>query len=434
MTPTSLPWRQQVAQLHRWLRRGLGSTLGRNILSLYGLQFANYILPLVTVPYLVRVLGPERFGAVAFGQGLMAYFTLVVNYGFDWSATRTISVQREDREAVSRTASSVWAAKALLCLGSFLVMMVLVQTVPRLHEEAILLYLLFGIVVGNVLFPTWLFQGLERMVAISVINFVMRLLTTISVFGLIRQPSDFLNYAVLLSVQWIGAGVLGIWVSNKSLQTPFRWPGWHSIITILADGWVLFLSTGAVALYTTGNSFILGMLTDNTVVGYYSAAERLVKTAQRLLTPITQAVYPRFSKMAVETPSTMLAWARRGLILQSGVGFILSALLFLGASIITQWVLGNAYGPAVDIMRLLAPLPLLISIGSSFGQFVMLPFHRDRARLFIFAGAGIINILLAFLLTSHWKGEGMAIAVLSSELIVTVSFLVYVKKQGISPI
>ncbi|MDH7475801.1 MAG: oligosaccharide flippase family protein, partial [Anaerolineae bacterium] len=99
--------------------KSINSALGRNVLSLYALQFANYVLPLIAVPYLVRVLGPEKFGAVAFGQSLMMYFVLMVNYGFDWSATRTISVQRDNLYQVSRTASAVLGTKVLLTIISF---------------------------------------------------------------------------------------------------------------------------------------------------------------------------------------------------------------------------------------------------------------------------------------------------------------------------
>ena len=259
-------------------------------------------------------------------------------------------------------------------------------------------------------------------------------MTTLVILLLIRQPADFLIYAGLLSLQWIGTGVVGVWVAYRSLHISYRWPGWRDVVRVLRDGWVLFLSTAAVSLYTTGNTFILGMLTNNTVVGYYSAAEKLIKTSQQLLVPITQAVYPRFSKLAVESRGSVLRWARRGLFVQSILGFGLSLFLLVGAPIIVQVILGTDYYPAVPIMQLLAPLPLLIGIASSFGQFIMLPFQRDRARLIVFAVAGMTNILLAYLLTPLWSGNGMAVAVLISEFIVTISFFVYVKKQKISPI
>ncbi len=161
--------------------KGVTSPVGRNIVSLYVLQFGNYVLPLITVPYLVRVLGPEKFGLVAFGQGLMAYFSLVVNYGFDWSATRKIAVQQDDPESVNRTAANVWGAKALLCSACALILLALVLSVPRLSEISLLMLILYGSVIGNVLFPVWLFQGMERMTAISITNLAVRTLGAVTI-------------------------------------------------------------------------------------------------------------------------------------------------------------------------------------------------------------------------------------------------------------
>ena len=423
-----------VGRVKTLFRLGLNSSIGQNVLSLYGLQFANYILPLVTVPYLVRVLGPEKFGAVAFGQSLIAYFVLVVNYGFDWSATRKISVQRDDLNAVSRTATSVWAAKALLCGAGFLVLVGLMWVAPKFSEISILLLVLYGIVVGNVLFPTWLFQGLERMVAISAINFVARLLVTVGVFALIHRPADFIIYAGLLSFKWVGAGVIGVWLAYRTLKISFVPPSWTEVRQALIEGWTIFLSKGAVGLYTAGNAFILGLLTNNTVVGYYSAAEKLVKAIQLLLNPISQAVYPRFSKMATDSSANALKWGRRMLLLMSGFGLVLSIGLFVGASTIVQVMLGPDYGPSVSVVRILAFLPLIIGASNVLGVQIMLPFGRDRAFTSILAGAGLINIVLVFLLTPLWQQNGIAAAVLTTEVFVTLTMLVYLMANHLSPL
>ena len=407
----------------------LRSAVGRNALSLYGFQFANYLMPLIVVPYLVRVLGPEKFGAVAFGQGLMAYFTLVVNYGFDWSATRTISIERRDPNAVSRIASSVWIAKTLLCLGSFLFMMVMIQIAPRLQDEATLLYLLFGIVVGNVLFPTWLFQGLERMVAISVINFTMRALTTLAIFWLVRQPADFLTYAGLLSFQWVGAGALGIWVANRRFRTSFEWPGWQSVIAALSDGWMLFLSNvgATVSLYTTGNTFILGMLANNTAVGYYGAAEKLINSAGRLLGPAAQALYPRSAMLATGSKARFLSWTRKTLALMGGAGFVISFILFCGAPYIVRVVLGQSYEPSVAIVRILSAYPFINGITNILGVQIMLPLHRDKPFFVILLLAVILNVVLAIFLVPLWNEIGMAIAVLTAGVFVATAQLMYLR-------
>lgn len=418
------------------IKNGLKGSIGRNVLSLYFLQAAKGILPLITVPYLVRVLGPKNFGIIAFGQGLMAYFTIIVNYGFYWSATRRVSVDRDNLEALRRTAASVWSAKALLGGSCFVVLMVSIQFVPRLREIGLLLLVLYGIVVGNMLFPMWLFQGLERITEMTLIVMITRLVATAGIFVLVHAPSDIMIYAGLLSFQWISAGLIGMLVSYCKYGLRFLIPGWGEVRNAFVEGWPLFLSMGAVSRYADiGNTFILGLLADHAIVGYYSAAEKIVKCVHWLLNPTFQALYPRFSRMANENSlRSMLYWARTALVAQGALGLILTAGLFVGAPMVVRLVLGTDYEPSISIIRILAALPLLIGIGTSLDQFILLPMGLDKARLYLLWLGGLSNILLPFAFVPAWSANGMALAVLVSETIVTCSFYVYLRKHHLSPV
>jgi PST family polysaccharide transporter len=403
----------------------LRSSVAKNAASLYAIQFANYILPLITVPYLVRVLGPAGYGAVAFGQGLINYFMVFVEYGFNWSATRKISVQRNDPQSMNATALCVWASKGLLALIGFGVLLALAGTVPRLSEEFVLLLILYGLVWGNVLFPTWLFQGMERMVAISLINLGMKLGVLIGVFTLIRKPEHYLLYAGLMSFGAVLSGMTGMIVAFLMFRLRFDRITWSGVWETLKEGWVLFLSRASVSLYTAGNAFILGMLTDNTVVGYYSAAEKIVKSILGLLDPIAQAVYPRFSKMAAESRDLTLAWGRRMLAAMGGIGFLLMVGVLWGAPFISALLLGSGFAPSIAVMRMLAPIIFLIALSNVLGIQLMLPLGRDKAFALTLFSAGLLNVVLAVALAPPWKALGMAVAVLISESFVTVTMFAY---------
>lgn len=423
-----------IAGLGAQFKRYFYSTVAKNAFSLYLIHFANYLIPLVTVPYVVRVLTPHGYGLVAFGMSLIGYFMVVVDYGFTFSATRRISVQRNDSISVSRTAFNVWAAKILLCVGGLAVLLVLITVVPQLRQVDQLMLILYGMVVGNVLFPVWLFQGMERMVAISVINLVMRLFVVIGIFTLIHRPEDYLLYAGLTSMGSIGAGIAGVGVALHMFKLPFVFPSWRGIGEALVEGWMLFLSMASVSLYTVGNAFILGLLTNHTAVGYYAAAEKIVKAVLGLLGPLSQAVYPRFSKMASDSKALALKWGRRMLLLMGGLGLTLSMALFVGAPAIVRIVLGPEYGPSTTVIRILAALPLLIGISNVLGIQTMLPFRRERAFASVLLCAGLINIGLAILFAPIWQESGMAAAVLLSEAFVTVSMLIYLRLANLNPL
>jgi len=410
------------------------SGVGKNAASLYLIQFANYILPLILVPYLVRVLRPEFFGLVSFGQGLIAYFNILVDYGFALSATRRISVERNDLVAVSKTASSIWAAKGLFCLLGLCILLLLTKTGPKFQKLDHLFLILYGTVVGGALFPIWLFQGMEKMFFISLINLSMRLIIVAFVFLLVRNPEHYLLYAALTSLGAIGAGLIGMIVAIFKFRIRLILPSFEDIKQVLKEGWFLFLSTASISLYTAGNAFILGLLTNPTVVGYYSAAEKIVKGVMNLLGPVREAAYPRFSKLALESKAKALYWVKRLMLVMSGLGLLLSLALFLGAPLIVNLLLGSEYRPSVGILRVLAGVPLLVAMSNVLGIQIMLPFGKDRAFMAILFGAGLTNIAFAMLLAPRLQAIGMATAVLLSETFVTTSMFIYLQQCGLNPL
>lgn len=415
-------------------RKRLNSSIGRNVVSLYVLQFGNYVLPLATVPYLVRVLGPEKFGLVAFGQGLMAYFALVVNYGFDWSATRKVAVQRRDPETINQTAANVWGAKALLCAATAAILVILLRVVPKLHGVVILLLVLYSSVVASVLFPTWLFQGLERMSVISLTNLGVRTLGALAIFLFVRQPRDFLVYAVVLGSQTLCAGLIGAIAAFKIFQLHLSVPSWRGVLREISDSTPFFFTTAAISLYTSGNAFVLGLLTNAVAVGYYSAAEKIVTACAGLLGPLSQAVYPRFSRLARESRAQTLLWARRMLALTGGGSLILSVLLFVGAPLIVKIVLGPKYTPSAAVIAIMSPLPVLIAISNVLGVQLLFPFGHEKRVLAIVLVAGLINITLAVLLAPRWQAPGMATAVVISETVVTLGYFAWTWISNINPL
>lgn len=410
------------------------STVGNNILSLYGLQFANYLLPLVTIPYLVRVLGVEKYGLVAFGQGLIGYFALVIDYGFNYSATRKISVRRDNMREVCGIASAVWAAKVLIFFLGLAVLFALSAAIPAIGDNRILVFVLYGMTLGNVLFPLWLFQGLEKMISIAVVNFIAKLVVTVCIFVFVRAPSDVLVYASLLAIQWTLAGALAMGYSFVAFKLHLVPPRILDVKDAFVDGWTLFLSTGAVSLYTTGNSFILGLLTNNAAVGYYSAAEKLVRAFRGLMGPVSQAVFPRFSRLANESKQQALLWGRRLLFSMAGIGFVLSSVLLLGAGPIVTFILGKSFGPAIAVTRILSFLPFFIGVSNVLGVQLMIPFGRDKAFTSILFGAGLVNLIMAILLAPLLLQDGMALSVVFTESMVAMSMMLYLHRNKMNPL
>lgn len=413
------------------LRDAAKKRLLENFFSLSILQGANYILPLITLPYLVRVLGPEKYGLIAFAQSFIQYFVILTDYGFNLSATREISINRDDKEKISQIFSSVMVAKFLLGILSFIVLVLSLAFIPRFRSEWLIYVLTFGIVVGNILFPVWFFQGMESMKYITILNITAKLIFTACIFVFIGGKSDYIYVPLINSLGYLVTGWLSLRIIFSKFGVKLIIPKIQAIKHQLKEGWYIFISTVAISLYTTSNTFILGLFTSNTVVGYYSAAEKIVKALQGILTPLSQTVYPYISRLASESKQKALAFIRKLVTLVGSGSFAISLLTFLLARPIVNVVLGAQYQDSIVVLKILAFLPFVIALSNVFGIQTMLTFNLKGAFSRILVLAGILNILLALILVPIYQHVGTSISALVTEMFVTVAMFFYLCSKGI---
>lgn len=267
-----------------------------NFFSLSALQGINMILPLITLPYLVRVLGVENFGLVNFAVSLIMYFNILISFGFELSATREISINRENKEKISEIFSTVMLIKATMLLASFIILSILIVFVNFFRENILLYYATFGVVVGNVLFPSWLFQGMERMKYITYVNVISKVIFTVLIFVLIKKETDFVYVPILNSLGIIIGGFYALWLSFKLFSIKLFLPKKTVIISQLKDSFHFFLSrlanNGSRYFATT----IIGLYFGNLVVGYYVMVEKLFYAFMSLGSVVSQTIYPYMSR------------------------------------------------------------------------------------------------------------------------------------------
>jgi polysaccharide transporter, PST family len=402
-----------------------------NFFSLSSVEIANYIFPLITLPYLVRVLGPEKFGLVAFAQAFVQYFVLLTDYGFNLSATRNISIHRGDLEKLSRIFSSVLLIKFCLMLLSLVILSSLVFSIPKFRPDWVLYYCCFGSVIGNILFPIWLFQGMERMKFIAVLNLIAKTIFLIAIFIFVKKQADYFYVPLLFAIGGIIAGVLSIAIAVQRFHIRLRPVLSADMTHELKEGWHIFISTAAISLYTTSNTFILGLLTNNTIVGYYSAAEKVIKSSQRLLNPISQTIYPYISKLVADSKERAMGFIKKALILIGGGSFVISLSIFILADPIVNLLLGPQFKESIIVLKILAFLPFTIALSNILGIQTMITFNMKEAFSRILIAAGFINIPLALMLVPFFKHVGLAAAVLTTETFVTLTMFLYLYKKGI---
>lgn len=399
------------------------NVLFENFFSLTMLQAAGYILPLITLPYLVRVLGPDKFGLVAFAQAFVAYFTLITDYGFNLSATKEISINRDNSKKLSEIFCSVYIIKLILLILASTLFMILIFIIPRFKTDYLIYLFAFIIVIGNCLFPIWLFQGMEKMKYITIINVAFKTLFIIPIFVFVKSQSDFIYVPLINSLGFLVSGIIGFIFAIKIFGLELILPSREQIIDQFKRGWYIFISTIAISIYTVSNTFILGIFANNTIVGFYSAAEKIIKAVQGLIGPISQAVYPYISKLVSESKEKALCFLNKLIWLIGSGTFILSLTLFVFSDKIILLVLGPKYINSIIILRILAFIPFIVALSNVSAILGLMNFEKQKEISKVTIIGGIISICLTLLLVPLYMGIGSAISWIITELFITAVFL-----------
>lgn len=405
--------------------------LASNIRSLYLLQGISYIAPLAVLPYLTRVLGAEAFGSYALALAVAQYLVIITDYGFNLSATRDVAQTDALQAEVSRIFWETQAAKCLLGAVATALLFAVFAAFPGFPINVDVLAAAALAVPGSVAFPVWLYQGLQQMQVLVWSSAVARLLAMMLTFLLVREPGD-LAVAVLLSVAVpLLAGVICHLQLMWTRTVAWRAPSTRGIATALRRGWPTFLSTSAVAVYVASVVPVLRAFTDDATVGIYAAAERIVRAAHSLLTPLSSALFPHINSVYAVSPSQALVSLNRYFRFVAPAGAATSALLFLGAEPLTSIAFGVGYAESATILRWLAPLPLVVALSNLFGVQTMLTFGYQRTflRLVLLAAALYFATIIPFVF--WWRDVGAAAAVVLTEAFVTLCMWQALREKGV---
>lgn len=399
-------------------------TVLHNFASLSALQAITYLLPVLILPYLFRVIGPEKFGLIAFAQAFVQYFIILTDYGFSISATKEISLCQHDRAEVSKVFSSVMTVKIILALVSFILLSCIVYFVPKFKNDWLVYVLSFGTVLGNTLFPVWFFQGTEKMKYIANLNIASGIFTVILILFSVRGPQDYLMVPFIVSSVGLITGLLGQHIAFKHLGISFRFPGYANLREQLTAGWDIFVSLIAINAYTITRIFAVGLLTNNTITGFYSVAEKLAGLCQTFpLSSFSQALFPRLSKIFHKSKSRAFEFMRRIQLITITISFICLPLIFIFAHPILKTILGGDYPETVLSFRLLLISVLFISSNAFRVQFLLVC-GKTHIYSRIHVMMAMIGLPMIFLLIDSFSYVGAAIATIMIEAgIFTITYM-----------
>ncbi len=413
----------------QWVSTGmtlLRHRLVKNTAALFVIQISTYAAPLLVIPYLSRILTTDHYGLIAFATSFNWYFMTLVEYGFNLTATRRIAIHRDDPQKISQIFSSVMAAKTLLTVVGFLIMVSVVMATPKLRSDFSLFCLAYLAVLGDLLFPLWLFQGLQKMENLVWRDLSSKLISLSLIFAFVHSDSDYMLAAGFQFGSTLVAGVIGI--CTVPFLTPARWviPSFRETLSALREGWPVFLSMAGVYLTASTNILVLGLKTGPEDVAFYTAASRLTVAFRMLVQPVVTAIYPHISHMAAKAREDAIAALRKYSILLAAPFLVGSIFLLVGAGPIIRILYSAKYISAIPLLRILAFSPFLLAWQHVYSTFFMLAFGYEKEWSKMIILSTVLNFVLLFpLINLMWPPAGVAwtgIAVDAFVAIVTYMF------------
>lgn len=409
----------------------INKRLIENIISLFTIKGLEYILAFITFPYLVRVLQVENFGAVVFVQGIIQYFVLFTDYGFNLLGPKEIA-QHDSIKERGKIFASIFCAKLILLLISTIVFICMLIGAKYINDIDIILYsVVYLMVIGNVIFPIWFFQGIQQMRYITIVNIIGRFLSVACIFYFVKAPSDYILAGLFQAIVPLIAGICSWIILWKKYREVFILPKFKNVKQVFIDAWEIFTSTIAINLYTASNIVFLGLLTNNTIVGYFSGAQKIIQNINQLISPVIQAIYPYVSKTASNSKNDALKFLRKIVLILGGGNFIGSILIFIFAEWIVDILLGAGYEQSVLLLRILAFLPFIISLSNIFGIQTMLVFGMKKQFNKVLLSVAIVNTVIVLPMIYFYQAIGVSVSMTITETFVTLSMYYILRKNNI---
>ena len=403
----------------------------QNVLALYGVQICTYALPLVTFPYLARVLGPSGWGSVVFAQAIGSVIAIFVEYGFDISASRETSRHRDEPKRLSELISGVLGAKLVL---SVLCVCGAVFSRRFTHHVAPSLALFWSSTIWGVcqgINMLWYFQGLERMRLASALEIGGKVVATASIFLLVRNPDDGWK---VMAAQCVGCVVAhGVTVVLAYREVGFAWPTLSSVLRALRLGWSMFLFRAAQGLTGSLNGLVLGSVASMAALGQYAGAERITRVFQQGLWPVNQALYPKLTKQMEDNRHGAMKTVRMSIFFLGGLGLLFGMVIYVSAPLLVHVALGHAFQgtvPALRVFSLWIPLTALCTV-ITFQ--LLLPNQLDFQFNAVIFTAGLFSFGGALLLAPRFQGVGLAWAAVAAQLYTLLAFCFILARARLNP-
>lgn len=405
----------------------------KNMFSMMVLRGAEYIVALISMPYLVRTLGPDRFGALIFMQSIIQYYNIAIDYGFNLTASRDIAKANKFYD-ISRIFSSVMCAKVILftcCTFLTLLTFFLNSVFSVIYIDYKLFWAVFLNVIGTMIFPIWFFQGIQEMGYIAKCKLISIIITTLSIFLFVKSPQDYILAGFLQAVTMLVTGILSWIIIFLQYNEVFQRTNFYEIKRRFIEGWQIFISTLFVNLYTNSNLVFLRFFTSDYIVGLFGSALKLIDAIKGLIWPLCQAIYPFICKKFEIDKRGFFLFIKNLLKISSSIGFLITIGMIIGGEWIVHILYGPDYAGAVSVLHILSLIPMFVFFSIFAGSSLIAANEQKEYSKILMLGSAL-DVILVLVAIPTWGAYGLAFTMCSVEAFVAFKMFkaVITKSKG----
>ena len=390
-------------------------------------QIISYLVPVITIPYIVRVIGPEKFGILSIAQAFTYYLWIITDYGYSISGVQLISQNQNNIPAGSRILKNIISIQLLINAGCLLITVLVFNLYkPFAAYRYIFLFYFFSSTATIFLSP-WLYTGLEKVKYISTLTLIHRSVYVILIFTMLHNESDY----YLVPVFYSGSMLLGGGISLILILVKFKFSFNHRVPLalrhFLKQDQQIYISNIFANLYRNSNILILSLFVSEASVGIYAAAEKIIKAIQGVFNPITQAFYPYISRITKISHVQSIRVIKYTLAFVSLLAGGVALAIFIFADSITHLAFGSGFASTAAIMRIASPVILFGVTNFVVGIIFMTNYGMKRQFSYSVISVGLLNLAVCSLLSYLIGALGAGISFLSAEfiLLLFMSFFIY---------
>ncbi len=398
----------------------------KNMGWLVVMQIANYLIPLLLIRYIIDIVGIGYFGKITYAQNIIGYLTVIINFGFEYSATQEIALNRDNKKKLQSIFWSVIRFKSILLLLSFAVLTISIFSIDKFNGDKILYFYAWLINIGFVLFPSWFLQGVEDISKITTFNFAAKFVGALAIVLIIQNATQYPLYLLILSLSYILSSMIALYYVIKKYNLHTTATKYSKVIT---KGFPIFLNNIFGAIYSTiGLTMLLKFVSDYQI-GIYSGAYKIIMAVLMIISfPISTAIFPTVSRRFQTSFDVGWRFYKKVFAGVSLLGIVCGLVIFLFAPFWIKILLGNGLQEVVPLLKTFALLPPLVLIASMLTIQGMYGLQLQKYAPYIGATVCLFSIIINYFLIHQIGIFGAIWAYIASEIleIVLVAIIIFV--------